>query len=169
MSSAIILALACGAAAVLYGFVSIGWINRQPAGNARMQEIAAAIQEGANAYLNRQYRTIAFIGLVLALIIWYFISSKTAAGFALGAVLSGGAGFIGMNVSVRSNVRTAEAARNGDLETLEHAIAAGVPVDATTGRGDSLLMLAAYYGHAALVRWLLARGADPDARDARRL
>ena len=153
---AVLIALVCGVITVLYGLILTRWVLSKPAGDDKMREIASAIQEGASAYLSRQYRTVAIVAVVLFLILMFVPDLggwKVAVGFLIGAVLSAAAGFIGMNVAVRANVRTAEAAKSGLSPAMDVAFKGGT-VTGVLVVGLGLIGVAGYYGI------LLASGYD---------
>src|SRR2546429_4828825 len=153
MHHPVLLALVCAAVAVGYGMYLTAWLLRQPPGNERMQEISGAVQEGASAYLREQYTTIAIVAVVpfILLGVYHKLGWGPAFGFLVGAILSAAAGFIGMNVAVRSNARTAEAARGGLKPALDVAFKAG-SVTGLLVVGLGLLGVAGYYW--ALTGWI---------------
>src|SRR3954447_8010732 len=157
---AVAFALVCAAAAVLYGLYLTYWLLSQPAGNERMQEISGAVQEGAAAYLRKQYTTIAFVAIVPFLVLGFYnkLGWGAAFGFLIGALLSAGAGFIRMNVAVRSNARTAEAAREGVAPGFKVAFRAG-SVTGLLVVGLGLFGVAGYY-------WFLTGALDNSAKSA---
>ena len=156
----VLYAVAGGLAAVLFAIVLIGLVLRTPTGNDRMREIAAAIQEGASAYLNRQYTVIAIIGAVIAIAIGLAINWKTAALYVVGAVLSAAAGYVGMNIAVRSNLRTAEAARGGLNNALQVAFRGGSVTGFMVVGGEWFLMWQSqtWNGQDAAFRMFLVEG-----------
>src|SRR5262249_54204464 len=160
MDHAVLLALVCAGITVAYGLYLVYWLLRQPEGNERMREISGAVREGASAYLRRQYITIAFVAIVPFILLGVYnkLGWGTAFGFLIGALLSAAAGFIGMNVSVRSNSRTAEAARAGLDPALRVAFRAG----SVTG----LLVVGLALGGVAGYYWLLTAGFDDTPTEA---
>src|SRR3989344_751444 len=157
MSNYLWFAIVSSVVAIVYGLVLAKIILRKNAGNEKMQRIAAAIAEGAKAYLNRQYKTIAVIAVILFIIIWISIGLASAFGFILGAVLSALAGYVGMNVSVRANSRTAEAARIGLKEALALAFSGGT-VTGLLGVGLALLGVSVFFGITHDIKALIGFG-----------
>jgi len=157
MSLLVVFTLLTALIAIIYGAVLIKWILKQPTGDEKMHSIAQAIQEGAKAYLNRQYKTIALAAFILFILIWLFLGLATALGFLIGAILSGLAGYIGMNISVRANVRTTEAAKKGLKEALDIAVKGG-SITGLLVVGLALLGVAGFYAITADLKALIGLG-----------